>query len=208
MVIQTIDNPPKAAFKSIVISIFDNIVNIINKLIVITNLILLGHKPYENKINYDLFMTYQIGIFILEVFGKIIILGLMKYLYEKIEEDNEVYTLYNRMKTSLVFLIPIILFPISILSYYIIEIILKKCLEIYVQSLSKEIYLKFMLFAPVIFLFEILFYLNIHYLCYKEKLKRAFLFSIFIYNMSLCIKFYPIIFIRIWINRFNNFICI
>ena len=54
---------------------------------------------------------------ILEVFGKIIILGLMKYLYEKIEEDNEVYTLYNRMKTSLVFLIPIILFPISILFY-------------------------------------------------------------------------------------------
>ena len=38
MVIQTIDNPPKAAFKSIVISIFDNIVNIINKLIVMNYL--------------------------------------------------------------------------------------------------------------------------------------------------------------------------
>ncbi len=69
---------------------------------------------YEKKIHYDLFMTYQIRIFILELFGRIFFLGLLKYLFD--EKDGK--KIFMGMKTLFVILIPAIFIPLSLLSYY------------------------------------------------------------------------------------------
>ena len=150
--------------------IINNIVNSSGRLFLTINLILLGHISLQNESHYELFMTYQIGVEIIEFFGKLIIIGLLKYLFEK-KGNDELYNLYLRLKTALIFLIPIIMLPISLSSYYIIKLLLKNNLDIYDQSLNKQIYLKFLIFTPIIYFFEILFYLNLELLRAFEETK-------------------------------------
>ena len=75
------EKPEKAAIESIGFSFFNNMVITLFRLIVTTNLIFLGHLLYEEKVHYQLFMTFQIGVFILEFFGKYFIIGLLKYIF-------------------------------------------------------------------------------------------------------------------------------
>ena len=75
------------------------------------------------------------------------------------------------MKAALIILILIILIPVSIISYFIIEMILKYNFEIYDQNLIKEVYFNFILFTPLISLFEILFLLNIEFIHKINKQK-------------------------------------
>jgi uncharacterized paraquat-inducible protein A len=63
----------------------NNIVFIASNLISTINLILLGHIVLQNKTHYELFMTYQIGICIIDFFGKVFIIGLLRYIFEKKE---------------------------------------------------------------------------------------------------------------------------
>lgn len=151
-------------------STINNIVNLSSRLILTINLILLGHIPIQNKTHYELFMTYQIGVTIIDFFGKLIIIGLLKYLFEK-KESEKLYNLYIRLKTSLIFIIPIIMIPVSIGSYFIIKLLLNNNLEIYDQSLNKEIFFKFIIFTPIIYFFEILFYLNLQLLRSSDETK-------------------------------------
>ena len=81
LVIVSKEKPEKAAIESIGFSFFNNMVITLFRAIVTTNLILLGHLLYEQKIHYQLFMTFQIGVFILEFFGKYFIIGLLKYIF-------------------------------------------------------------------------------------------------------------------------------
>lgn len=162
--------PEIASLISIKNSFFNNLAFSLSRLITATNLILLGHIFYENETNYQLFMIFQIGVFITEILGKIFLFGLLRYLFLD-KEGNELYNLYLKMKSALIILILIILIPVSILSYFIIEYILKNNLGINDQSLNKEVYLNFLLFVPFISLFEILFLLNIEYL-HKIKKER------------------------------------
>ena len=69
-------------------SFINNIVNSSGRLMLTINLILLGHISLQNKTHYELFMTYQIGIAIIDFFGKLIIIGLLKYLFIKKESDE------------------------------------------------------------------------------------------------------------------------
>ena len=176
------EKPEVAAFKSFKISFYNNITITLNQLFMTMNLILLGHTTFDEKVNYDLIMTFQIGTFILGLFGKAFTLGLMKYLFED-KEENDLYKLYIRMKTILVFLIPIFFIPISLLSYFLLEIILKYGLEIYAENMIREVYLKFLIFAPVIYFFEILFFLNIKFLNCLKCYKTVF-FYVFFYIIS------------------------
>lgn len=144
-------------------SVINIIVNSTGRLILTINLILLGHIPLQDKTHYELFMTYQIGVAIIDFFGKLIIIGLLKYLFEK-KESDELYTLYIRLKTVLIVIIPIIMLPVSISSYFIIKMLLNNNLDIYDQSLNKQIYFKFLIFTPIIYFFEILFNLNLQLL--------------------------------------------
>ena len=66
-------------------SFINNIVNSSDRLILTINLILLGHIPQQNKTHYELFMTYEIGVALVDFFGKLIIIGLLKYLFERKE---------------------------------------------------------------------------------------------------------------------------
>ena len=165
------ESPATTAFKSIGMSISNNIVAILSRLILTINLILIGHISYKKKVLYELIITYQVGIFILEILGKYFIIGLIKYLFEEKEEKRELYNLYIRMKTALVILVPVIIGIVSISSYYLIYLLLYKNLAIYDDIIIKEIYFKFMIFTPIIYLFEILFFLNIQFLIYKKKTK-------------------------------------
>lgn len=151
-------------------SIINNIVNLSNRLILTINLILLGHIPIQDKTHYELFMTYQIGVAIIDFFGKLIIISLLKYLFYK-KESEELYNLYIRLKTSLIFIIPIIMIPVSISSYFIIKLLLNNNFDIYDQSLNKEIFFKFIIFTPIIYFFEILFYLNLQFLRSSDETK-------------------------------------
>ena len=157
-------------FKIIGNSLINNIVNFSDRLLLTINLILIGHISIQNKTHYELFMVYQIGVSIIEFFGKLIILGLLKYLFVK-KENDELYNLYLRLKTALVFIIPIIMIPVSISSYFILQLLLKNNLDIYDQSLNREIYFKYLLFTPFIYFFEILFYLNLQLLRSSEEIK-------------------------------------
>ena len=123
-------------------SFINNIVNISGRLIVTINLILLGHISLQNKTHYVLFMTFQIGVAIIDFFGKLFIIGLLKYLFEK-KDSEELYNLFIKLKTALIFIIPIIMIPISIGSYFIIQLLLKYSLDIYDQSLIKKFILNF-----------------------------------------------------------------
>ena len=148
------ETPGMSAFKDIKNTFFNNIVIISSQLILTTNLILLGHLLYEKKIHYDLFMTYQIGVFILELFGRVFFLGLLKYLFLEKEE----YKNFIGMKTLFAILIPIIMIPLSLFSYLIIKLLLQNNLEIYNQNINKEVWTKFLIFTPAIYLFELLFF--------------------------------------------------
>lgn len=159
-------------------SFINNIVNISGRLIVTINLILLGHISLQNKTHYVLFMTFQIGVAIIDFFGKLFIIGLLKYLFEK-KDSEELYNLFIKLKTALIFIIPIIMIPISIGSYFIIQLLLKYSLDIYDQSLNKEIYFKFLIFTPVIYFFEILFYLNLQLLRAFEETKALITYANF-----------------------------
>ena len=108
-----------AALKWFKKSFSNNISVTLNQLIMMSNLILLGHTFFKNKINYDLLMVYQIVVFFLGIFGKIFIIGLLKYLFED-KEENDLYKLYIRMKTILVIIIPIVFIPLIIISYFLI----------------------------------------------------------------------------------------
>lgn len=178
IVYPNIEDPSIAAFKSIGSSLFNNIVIALSKIIMTANLIILGHTLYENKINYKLIITFQIGVFIIEFLGKYFILGLIKYLFEDKEDNEELYNLYIRMKTSLVILIPIVITPVSICSYFLLELLLINFTEISDQTICKEIYLKFLIFSPIIFLFEILFFLNLQFLHYQKQTKAVFTYLI------------------------------
>lgn len=164
--------------KIIVNCTINNIVNSSNRLILTTNLILLGHISLQSITHYELFMTYQIGIAIVEFFGKLIILGLLKYLLEK-KGSEDLYNIYLKLKTALIFVIPIIMIPISFSSYFIIKSLLKNNLDIYDQSINKEIYFKFLIFTPIIYFFEILLYLNFQLLSSLDETKALFSYLIF-----------------------------
>ena len=172
------EDPSIAAFKSIGSSLFNNIVIALSKIIMTTNLIILGHTLYENKIHYKLIITFQIGVFIIEFLGKYFIMGLVKYLFEVKEDNEELYNLYIRMKTSLVILIPTVITPVSICSYFLLELLLINFTGISDQTICKEIYLKFLIFTPIIYLFEILFFLNLQFLHYQKQTKAVFTYLI------------------------------
>ena len=156
----------------------NNTVHSSNHLILTINLILLGHISLQNITHYEMFMTYQIGVAIIEFFGKLIIIGLLKYLLEK-KGSEDLYNIYLKLKTALIFIIPIIMIPISLSSYSIIKSLLKSNLDIYDQSLNKEIYLKFLIFTPIIYFFEILLYLNFQLLSSLDETKALISYLIF-----------------------------
>ena len=148
----------------------NNLVFIASNLISTINLILLGHISLQNKTHYQLFMTYEIGVAIINFFGKIIIIGLLRYIFE-IKEKRKIYFSYLRLKTGLILIIPLIMIPVSLSSYFIIKLLLRNNLDIYNQSLNKQIYFKFLIFSPIIYFFEILFYLNLLLLRAFEEIK-------------------------------------
>ena len=150
----------------------NNLVFIASNLISTINLILLGHISLQNTTHYQLFMTYEIGFAIINLFGKIIVIGLLRYIFE-IKEKRKIYFSYLRLKTGLILIIPIIMIPVSLSSYFIIKLLLRNNLDIYNQSLNKEVYFKFMIFTPAIYFFEILFYLNLKLLRAFEETKRV-----------------------------------
>ena len=181
------EEPEKSAFKSIKNTILNNIVIISSQLILTTNLILLGHTLYQNKIHFELVMIYQIGIFILELFGKIFILYLLKYSFKE-NEENSIYRIYIRIKTLLIFLIPIIILPVSLLSNYIMKFILHFNLDIYEHNLIREVWIKYLIYTPVIYLFEILFILNLQLLSYQKMIESVYLYLILfiISHITIC----------------------
>ena len=148
----------------------NNIVFITSNLISAINLILLGHILQQNQTHYELFMTYQIGVSIIDFFGRVYIIGLLRYNFEK-KEYRKLYKSYLRFKTGLIVIMPIIMIPVSLCSYFIIKLLLKNNLDIYNQSLNRQIYFKFLIFSSIIYFFEILFYLNLILLKTYEEIK-------------------------------------
>ena len=187
IVSQNDENPELLAFKSIKNTIFNNIVIISSQLIVTTNLILLGHTLFQNKVHFELLMIYQIGVFILELFGKAFILYLLKYSFKENEENN-FYRIYIRMKTLLIMLVPIIILPFSLLSKFIMDFILYFNSDVYNHNLIREIWIKYLIYTPITYLFEILFILNLQYLSCQQRLKSVFFYLIFFFisHITLC----------------------
>ena len=185
IIIPTKESPGVLAFKDIKNSFFNNIVIISSQLILTTNLILLGHLLYEKKIHYNLFMTYQIGVFILELFGRVFFLGLLKYLFVEKEENKN----YIGMKTLFAVLIPVIMIPLSLLTYFIIKLLLQYNLEIYSQLINKEVWTKFLIFTPAIYLFELLFFLNIQLLAYHRRQRTVFFYLVCFFIAHVTLSF-------------------
>ena len=168
-----------AAFKSIINSFINNIAITLTRIIMAINLIILGYNIYDDKRHCDKFIVFQIGIMIIEIFGKFFILGLIKYLFESKRETTEFYVLYLRMKSALVILIPIFLGIICL----IVTFLLMKLLSIFNPDicnyiLNKELFFSFLIFAPFIYLFELLFLLNIQFMQYQKVIKRIIIFVI------------------------------
>ena len=156
----------------------NNTVFIISNVISTVNLIILGHIFLQNKTNYELFMTFQIGVSITDFFGKIIIIGLLRYIFEK-KDYRKIYFTYLNLKIGLVIIIPVLMIPVSLSSFFIIKFLLRNSLDIYYQTLNKEVYFKFLLFTPLIYFFEILFYLNLKILRALDKNKAVIFYTNF-----------------------------
>ena len=154
----------------------NNVVFITTNLISTINLIILGHIILQDKTHYELFMTYQIGVSITDVFGKIIIIGLLRYIFEK-REYKKIYYTYLNLKIGLVIIIPFIMIPVSLSSFFIIKLLLRNSLDIYNQTLNKEVYFKFLIFTPLIYFFENLFYLNLKILKALDKTKSVIFYA-------------------------------
>ena len=172
------ENPEIASIKSFGISFFNNMVMTCFKLISLTNLILLGHILYNEKVDYQLFMTFQIGVFILEVLGKYFIIGLLKYIFGEYKNIKSSYLLYIKLKTALIFLIPFVTIPVSICSYFLLKLIFKDALQINDFHLINEVYKKYLLFTPAIYFFEILFLLNLKFLNIIKMIRSVFIYII------------------------------
>ena len=178
LVIVRMERPEIVAFRSFGSSFFNNMIMICFRLITTINLILLGHTLYKGKVQYELFMTFQIGVFILEILGKYFIIGLLKYVFGEKKEMQILYNLFIQMKTAFIFIIPIITIPVSICSYYIIEIIYKVIFQMNDLSIINEVYKKYLLFTPIIYFFEILFLFNLKFLNTLNRIKDVFLFIV------------------------------
>ena len=178
LVIVRMEKPEIVAFRSLGSSFFNNMIMICFRLITTINLILLGHTLYKGKVQYQLFMTFQLGVFILEILGKYFIIGLIKYVFGEKKEMQILYNLFIQLKTALIFLIPIFTIPVSICSYYIIEIIYKNIFQMNDLSIINEVYKKYLLFTPIIYFFEILFLLNLKFLNTLNRIKDVFLFIV------------------------------
>lgn len=176
LVIVRMEKPEIVAFRSLGSSFFNNMIMICFRLITTINLILLGHTLYKGKVQYQLFMTFQLGVFILEILGKYFIIGLIKYVFGEKKEMRILYNLFIQMKTALIFIIPLITIPVSIASYYLIEIIFKSIFMLNDTSIINEVYKKFLLFTPIIYFFEILFLLNVKFLNTLDRIKDVFIF--------------------------------
>ena len=170
-------SPQLASFKDISSSFLNNIDLSLHRAIITINLILLGQTFSEIQNNYNIMIIFQIGIFIFEILGKYFLLGLIKNLYGA-DEEIDFYDKYLKMKSILVVLIPVIFIPLGILSYYIIELLIEHNTDIYNISAITEVYYKFWIFIPIIFIFEIIFVINLKYLKQQEKIKDAFIYVI------------------------------
>ena len=185
------ENPKLRALKSIGNSFNNNIAILLYKLIMTTNLIIIGQAMLENISQYELVITYQIYVIILEILGQFLIIGLVKYIFEDKEDNDEKYNSYIRMKTALVLIIPIVTIPVSILSKFIIKIFNTNI--ILSTEIIDEVYFKFLIYTPIIYLFEILFILNIQFLQSQKKTTAVFSYIVFflLCHISLCwILFY------------------
>ena len=178
LVIVRMEKPEIVAFRSLGSSFFNNMIMICFRLITTINLILLGHTLYKGKVQYELFMTFQIGVFILEILGKYFIIGLIKYVFGEKKEMQILYNLFIQMKTALIFIIPIITIPVSICTYYIIEIIYGSIFQMNDFSIINEVYKKYLLFTPIIYFFEILFLFNLKFLNTLNRIRDVFLFIV------------------------------
>jgi hypothetical protein len=178
------EDPKITALKSIGNSFYNNIVVLLYKLIMTTNLIIIGNVVYENINHYELVMTYQFGVLILEILGKFFIIGLVKYIFEEKEDSDEVYNTFIRLKTSLIFIILIFTIPVSLLSKLVIKLFSKNI--IISNEIINEVYFKFLLFTPVIYLFEILFFLNIQYMQNQKKTNAVFSYISFFLVSHIC----------------------
>jgi hypothetical protein len=68
----------------------------------------------------------------------------------KKKEMQILYNLFIQMKTALIFIIPIITIPVSICTYYIIEIIYGSIFQMNDFNIINEVYKKYLLFTPII----------------------------------------------------------
>ena len=170
-------SPQLASFKDISSSFLNNIDLSLHRAIITINLVLLGQTFSEIQNNYDIMIIFQIGIFIFEILGKYFLLGLIKNLYGA-DEEIDFYDKYLKMKSILVVLIPVIFIPLGILSYYIMELLIEHNTDIYNISAITEVYYKFWIFIPIIFIFEIIFVINLKYLKQQEKIKDTFIYVI------------------------------
>ena len=133
------ENPKLRALKSIGNSFYNNIAVLLYKLIMTTNLIIIGQVLLGNICQYELVISYQIYVIILEILGKFLIIGLVKYIFEDKEDNDEIYNSYIRMKTALVLIIPLVTTPVAILSKFIIKIF-NTNLKISIETIFKNLW--------------------------------------------------------------------
>ena len=155
-------------------SLLNNMLFVGYKSLMGVNLILLGHLLMKNKTNYELLVSFQIGIIFLDIFGKFFISGLIKSLKDK---SNSVST-YVELKILILFLILVVIIPVSFSSYFAINFILNQCGIEYYKDLNLYVYLNFFIWCPVLFIFEIFFSLNLKLLYLTENIKLLLKFFI------------------------------
>lgn len=138
-------------------SIFNHIAGLFTVIIETLNLIYIGHTSFyltnsSNKFNY-----FQLGAFYLYLFGLMFSIGMIKSL----KYQQERFVQYINFKIIIYFLSFLLILPFSSLSYHILNWILNKDNSPVISSNLWEVYVKFMVYAPVFFFCYLLFLLNI-----------------------------------------------
>ena len=128
-------------------SIFNHIAGLFTVIIETLNLIYIGHTSFSLTNSSNKFNYFQLGLYYLYLFGLMFSIGMIKSL----KYQQERFVQYINFKIIIYFLSFLVIFPFSSLSYHILNWLLNKDNSPVIRANLWEVYVKFMVYAPVFF---------------------------------------------------------
>ncbi len=165
-------------------SIFNHIPILFTVIIESLNLIYIGHFPSSTNTQFNYF---QIGTFYLYLFGLMYSIGMLKSL----KYQQERFIQYINLKIIIYFLSFFLILPFSSFSYYLLNWIYSD--GNLVSSNLWDLYVKYIIFAPIFYFCYLLFLLNILFF-QRNNMRTPAVWFCFLFIFFHCLCTYVLMF--------------